>query len=413
MSAEARRTARHAPQGPLRETKLNTPLITLAKDSSLHACLTLQLNGNSLTDIWNYCRSREHAPKNPLEPLDTAKASKEELAERLYWIRLEQTLRFQFRRLVQRWITKRYSRRFLNTDDPATLANPIKPVYLYDPRARGTYVFEASTLVKCIDADLGYSEWLFPTPHHPKNPLTNLDFTLAQRIRLLEALQMWHMVPWKLQSYVSCKYKLLAFRDIFMTPLKLHALHDAVEHPELEVTIDFLTEFMEDQYHYHSLHAPATLTVLRWAIRHRPNHWLCADLRQLFERYTRFTYIYGEDYVYTNPIVGDPIFLGTRSALTNQRGLAELRTQRDDWIREQPALNPPLPPAPPLPEPIPNVQAQAQAQPAVQAPPHPLHGLSPPHSPTQFLVAGSANLIIATLNLFPEEEEDHDADTED
>lgn len=412
MSAEPRRQARHAPIGEPRQTSICTPLISIATNSSLHACLTLQLTGNSLTEIWTYCRSKENAPRNPLVPLDTASAAKEEMAERLHWMRMEQRLRTRFRRLVQRWIFKRYSTKQLNTDDPATLSPPVKPVFLFDPRARGMYCFEASTLVKCIDADLGYSEWMFPTPHHPKNPLTNLDFTIAQRVRVLEALQHWHMVPWKFQSYVSCKYKLLAFRDIFMTPLKLHALHDAVEHPESEVCIDFLTEFMEDQYFYHQLHAPSTLTILRWAIRHTPNHWICANLRDAFERFTRFTYIYGEDYVYTNHLVGDRIFRSTYDALTSVRGLAELRDKRTEWLKEHAPhqLVAPLPAVPAVPanppiDVIPNLPIPAQ--------PFNAQALNPDGPPDQLPIGGLGEHIFVALNLFEDQEGENDADTED
>jgi hypothetical protein len=390
MSTVPRRQARHAPVGEPIQRSMCMPLISHVGNSSLQACLTLQLTGNSLTEIWNYCRSKENAPRNPLVPADTLMSSKEEIAIRLHWMRMEQWLRTRFRRLVQRWIFKRYCRKYLNTNDPATLSPPVKPVFLFDPSARGTYCFEASTLVKCIDADLGYSEWMFPTPHHPKNPLTNLDFTVAQRIKLMDALENWHMVTWKFQSYSSCKYKLLAFRDIFMTPLKLHALQDAIGSPDSEVCIDFLTEFMEDQYFYHQLHAPSTITILKWAIRHIPNHWMCANLRSAFERYTRYTYIYGEDYVYTNPLVGDRIFRSTNDVLTNVRGLAELRDRRIEWIQEHAPNQMHLPnPVPPI------LQIPAQI-------------------PAQIPIVEFNEPIIVTLNIFPEEEpEGNDADTED
>ena len=101
------------------------------------------------------------------------------------WFRKEQRCRFAFLKLVQVWIYKKYKTRILNLNDPITIVIPQTPVYIFDVKIRGMYVFEASTLINHIDSELLYSEWLFPKSKHPRNPLTNIEFTDSQKLSIL------------------------------------------------------------------------------------------------------------------------------------------------------------------------------------------------------------------------------------
>ncbi len=74
---------------------------------------------------------------------------------RIHWYNKDESLRYCFKKLVSIWIRKRYMTRYLNTDDPGTLSHPIKRIDLIDTKTRGTYVFEASTLKRAMEADLG------------------------------------------------------------------------------------------------------------------------------------------------------------------------------------------------------------------------------------------------------------------
>jgi hypothetical protein len=187
---------------------------------------------------------------------------------------LDQRIHTMFRKFVQRWIYKKYKDRFLNTDDPATLCPPVKPVIVFDVNARGSFVFEASTLKKMLEHDLLYSEWMFPCSIEPKNPLNNLKFTQGQIIYLIDTLKLIGHGSWILDGYKSCKLDIVDFRNIYKTPIKLNALDDIVKNKKANELQEHLIDFIEEEYDYHSqdMDSLKYLIAIKWAVKNMVDH---------------------------------------------------------------------------------------------------------------------------------------------
>lgn len=262
----------------------------------------------------------------------------ETLREKEYWFMIESKCRTAFRNLVSRWLFKRYSRNHLNTEDPATLSEPIQPIRIFDATARGTYVFEAVSLRKSMERDLNYCDWLFPEPFHPKNPLTNLPFHMGHRLHILQQLRLYNQGSWILESYHALKWNLKAFRDIFLVPLKARALHDICRNSTSEDTIDYMSEFIEDHYGFHEIHRPEILIILKWAVRQMPIDPYMLEWLHAFKHIYSIQIIYGEHYLDNNPTIQTALYEITHTLLkqiTEMNRLAKIRNERIQERRRQ------------------------------------------------------------------------------
>jgi hypothetical protein len=247
---------------------------------------------------------------------------------RIYWYNKDQSLRYSFKKLVTIWRTKRYSARYLNTEDPGTLSPPIKRIDLYDTRTRGTYVFEASTLKRTMEADLGYSNWLFPEPNHPKHPLTNLVFTEGQRVKILYELRKLNKTSWILEAYQDCTWNLDDFRQQYYVKLKLTGLESIIRNPSGEELQELLEEFIEEHYDYHEINYLSHLSILRWAIKYSITDTYMLEWIQCFKKYYTLELLYGKPQVLNNPELVDPIYDTSLLLLENTSELARLGKKR-------------------------------------------------------------------------------------
>ena len=210
-----------------------------------------------------------------------------------YWLRMEQKCITAFRKLAALWLYRRSHKRFLNTEDPATCEVPVKPITVYDGQRKGTYVFEAMTIKKQVESALSYSEWMFPYPTKPTNPFTNIPFTDAQLIRILHELRRYGFGSWMFEGYKRLGFNLPVFRDVFLVPIKLRALHELMQDPKHDDIIDLLSEFIEDELDYHEIPSRSYWSLLPWAVKNVPTHPYIELWRKLFSRYTSNVIVYG------------------------------------------------------------------------------------------------------------------------
>jgi hypothetical protein len=105
------------------------------------------------------------------------------------YIKTESRCRWQFKKLMNFWIFKKYSKNLFNTEDPITCCIPEKPLFLYSVKQRGSYVFERSQMKKHFETALKFSEYTIPRPMKPKNPFTNIPFSLSDQIAIIEDLR--------------------------------------------------------------------------------------------------------------------------------------------------------------------------------------------------------------------------------
>jgi hypothetical protein len=310
------------------------PLIVAAPQAPFAVTIALIMNGHTLKDIYNYCLPREPIV-NSLISEETRRANAITIRERVYWMNMEQKCRHLFRRLAQAWLEKKYRGNLLNTEDPATMCVPKNPVYLYRPALRGTWVFEANSLFKCIKKDLGFAEWLFPYPKHPKNPFTNAQFTELECEYLFQKLHEKHYTHWKIEAYRQCCMSIKVFRDAFITPLKLSALSEFSENPDSDDCVELVTDFVEDQIFTQNHTAPNTFSILRWAIRNRPRHPYVELWREIFCKYTRFQFLYGDEFVLITPHVRESMYREIVELFNDTDSIAELSLAKIDQAIER------------------------------------------------------------------------------
>jgi hypothetical protein len=259
----------------------------------------------------------------------------ETLYEKEKWLLIESKCRTAFRNLVSRWLFKRYGRNDLNTEDPATLSEPVQPIRIFDSTARGTYVFEAASLRKSMERDLNYCDWLFPEPSHPKNPLTNLPFHMGHRIYILQQLRSYQQGSWILESYQRTKWNLKGFRDVFLVPLKVKALQEICRNATSEETTDYMNEFIEDHYDFHETHRPEILTVLKWAIKNKPTDPYMLEWLDAFKRYYSVEIIYGEQFMENNHTIRRTLYELTKQLLKRIKDINRLAKLRNETIQER------------------------------------------------------------------------------
>ncbi len=189
------------------------------------------------------------------------------------WVNTERKCIQAFRSLVRLWLQRRYGTRLLNAEDPATLAEPIKPVLVFDYASRGLYCFELSTIKKDIESNLTYADWLDPEPLPPKNPFTNVPFTIGQLVKILHDLRVYGRNSWILESYRSSGMNERIFRNLFQAPLKIRVMQDKIKNQDSDF-LELFDDFVDDEHDYHGLTSVTDTLTIKWAIRNETEHRL-------------------------------------------------------------------------------------------------------------------------------------------
>ena len=310
------------------------PLVTFAAHIPYECMITIMMAGCSIKER-HECLEVQRQSIALIQPPEMRETLWKTFHEKEKWCHIESKCRVAFRNLVSRWLFKRYGSNLLNTEDPATLSEPIQPIRVYDASARGSYIFEAKSLQKSMERDLNYCDWLFPEPFHPKNPLTNLPFHAGHRIYILQQLRTYQIGSWILESYRQTKWNLRAFRDIFLVPLKTRALQEICRNSTSEETSDYMLEFIEDHYDYHEIHRPEILTVLRWAVKHKPMDNYMLEWLDAFKRYYSVQIIYGEHYLENNLTIQRTLYGITNKLFTQIKEINRLAKIRNESIQER------------------------------------------------------------------------------
>lgn len=310
------------------------PLVIYAPHIPYDCMVSVLMTGTSIKDHAEFIELQRksiaciHPPEMRITLLESLQQKEE-------WLRTEIRCRVAFRNLVRHWLWKRYASNDLNTEDPATLSEPIQPIRVFDVSARGTYIFEAASLRKSMERDLNYCDWLFPEPSHPKNPFTNLPFHAGHRIHILQQLRVFQQGSWILESYHQMKWQLKPFRDIFLVPLKMRALQEICRNPTSEETIDYLLEYIEDHYDYHEIHQPLILTVLRWATKHMTTDPYMLKWLDSFRQYYSIQIIYGELFLENNHTLRNTLYTVTHDLLKQIKQINRLAKIRNERIAER------------------------------------------------------------------------------
>jgi hypothetical protein len=232
------------------------------------------------------------------------------------------------RRFVQIWLYKKYKVRELNTEDPATLSKPEKPIFIYDTKAKGVFMFEASTIKNQFISDLGYSDWLLPYVRHPKNPFTNLPFSIGQKIKIINDLKSYDISSWFIEGYKTSKYDLNKFQEEFTIPIRLKSLNDLIKNNSSEQFIVLLSEFVEDQYYHHKCNCKSYLNIIYWSINKHPNDAYIKMWTNTFYKFYRMEIIYGKDHLENNDELYESYYTETKNLLNDSKEIKRLNHLR-------------------------------------------------------------------------------------
>jgi len=197
------------------------------------------------------------------------------LREQLYTAYLqEMRLRRVFRCLVQRWRIRRIHRKEVISTDPITLAEPKKPVELYDFRARTRYRFDASSLATWIESNLTYAEGGFSVPMNPRNPWTNQELTYVQLITIYNQLKAHGELRWAFTTYRAFDFHRSKWQLYHSSALTMSAIRTGLlqldSYDAREMLEDFIVTKMED---LHQAPNQRTIRVYQRAMIRVPDHW--------------------------------------------------------------------------------------------------------------------------------------------
>jgi len=146
--------------------------------------------------------------------------------------------------LIHRWRIGKCIKNVKNTEDPVTLEIPKDPIQILDFPKRLSYIFEASPLIKTIEARIILSEYMFPNPLPPINPFTNEAFTRGQLISIIIQSKKKGKFSWILDRLYNSECDLQLFTQRFRQPLKIMAIENHFKGPVTKF-IDEVVDFFK------------------------------------------------------------------------------------------------------------------------------------------------------------------------
>lgn len=195
--------------------------------------------------------------------------------------RKNQRIRFLLSCFLKQWLFRRLIPG--NDYDPVTCESPRRPIRFIDWPQRRIYTFEASTILRDMRERLLYQNYLFTEPKSPRNPYTNVEFSLGQYYSVFKQLRVLGLSHWALEGLTECLYNLEQFHNKFASPLRFAALKDCFSDPTNSVGKDLLYEFMEDQHDIHE--KPFLSAVYLWALDEAPTSSIVKFWRHLCMKY--------------------------------------------------------------------------------------------------------------------------------
>lgn len=153
------------------------------------------------------------------------------LAESLSHILLRN---LRLRWILRKWIVhmrrRKMDTRIIGTIDLYTV-RPIPSqcaVYVYDISSKTKYVFHTHTMIQTFLSGLSFQVYATPYPRVPKNPYTNIPWTLGQILVIIEqivhnSIRNNKMLPHALQLYHASLYNIDVFREMNLTYLQIEA----------------------------------------------------------------------------------------------------------------------------------------------------------------------------------------------
>jgi hypothetical protein len=169
----------------------------------------------------------------------------ESIFERNQWVR------WQFKRILNKWLTKKSHKRIIGADCDLITGDPVpqqEQIKIISTRTRTVYIFSGHVLLKntktCLENQVG----AIPTVKAPNNPFTNTPFTYGEIIQVHNEILAWcgkkgKAFPAVLALYRDYKFKNYLLSRINNNYLQLKAVETYILNDD--VTGEFFGEAME------------------------------------------------------------------------------------------------------------------------------------------------------------------------
>ena len=129
------------------------------------------------------------------------------------------------KKLVKMWRINKIMKNQKNTVDIVTMDPPKKPVYVVDHKQKCCYVYEAKTIIRTIENRLYVSDYMFPNPQIPINPLSNQKLKMGQLISIYNQCKAHGEFSWVFDRLRNCNFSVAIFSVRFKQALKIEAIN--------------------------------------------------------------------------------------------------------------------------------------------------------------------------------------------
>lgn len=165
-------------------------------------------------------------------------------------------IRWILRKSVCRWRARKCAQRVIGASDVVTLTDIPEHwrIAVCDPGSRSTYLFHAMSLQKMFVNALLQQSYAMAAPTIPKNPYTNVPWTLGQMIHILGEIQIRlfanrhvFMDPW-LIYFRTAQYSVQKFQSRHNRALQSHAAKSFFTEPANLFFGDLYRETLQDLF---------------------------------------------------------------------------------------------------------------------------------------------------------------------
>lgn len=165
-------------------------------------------------------------------------------------------LRWILRKWLRRWRNRKCAQRIIGTTDVVTLSEIPDhwKISVCDPVSRSTYLFHAISLQKLFVSSLLNQSYAIAAPVIPKNPYTNVPWSLGQMIHIVGEIQIKlfanrhvFMDPWLVYFRASC-YTPTNFQTRNNRSLQSHAAKTFFTEPSNLFFTDLYRETLQDLF---------------------------------------------------------------------------------------------------------------------------------------------------------------------
>ncbi len=129
-------------------------------------------------------------------------------------------MRWAFKRLANAFLIRSISRRCpLPDTDPISLEPMTNPVVIYSVPTRWRYAYDPTSLIAHIRTQLSTCIYGYPDPQAPRNPITNVEFTIGQLYSAYLQLMARGKQCWQLGAYLNEGAGIERYSRQFVVPI--------------------------------------------------------------------------------------------------------------------------------------------------------------------------------------------------